>query len=82
MTAFKTTAVLEDARHLRLDQPLTDVVGQVLEVIVMVAEAPAVPASSRPDFQAALGSYYREHPTEERRGSDEWLAELREGEAD
>lgn len=79
MTAFKTTAVLEDARHLRLSEPLTDAVGTVVDVIVMVADTPATPASCGQDFQAALGSYYREYPTEMRRSSDEWLTELREG---
>ena len=83
MTAFKTTAVLEDACHLRLDQPLADAVGKVLNVIVMVEETPVASAvAAGPNFQAALGSCYREHPTETRRGSDQWLAELREGEVD
>lgn len=82
MTAIRTTAVLEDARHLRLNEPLTDAVGTVLNVIVLASPLPTSKLQSGSGFQAALGSYYIEHPAEAPRSTDEWLAELREGETD
>jgi hypothetical protein len=81
MIAIKTTAVLEDARHLRLIEPLSDAVGTVFQVIVMVPSSPHAPTSGNP-FEAALGSYYHDYPNEPQRTTDELMAELREGEQD
>ena len=82
MTAIQTTARLEDARHLRLSQPLPGAVGDLLDIIVMVPAASEHIAVQARVFEEALGSYYREHPTEHPRSSDEWMAELREGDSD
>jgi hypothetical protein len=84
MTAVQTTAVLEDACHLRLSSPLNDAVGTVVQVIVIpISGSETKPIVNRaPDFYAAVGGYYRDYPDEPRRSSDEWMAELREGEQD
>lgn len=81
MIAIETTATVEDERHLHLDQPMPpEMRGSVRLIVLMDEERPeAKPAA---DFHAAIGSYYREHPEEPRRTSDEWLAEMREGERD
>lgn len=80
MTAIQTTARLEDARHLTLAQPLPGAADDLLEVIVMVPDPQSRETVPAFKFQEALGSYYREHPDETRRNSDQWLSEIREGE--
>ena len=81
MTAIETTAVLESGNRLRLTHALPPAAHGTLRLIVLLPETTDAVVTA-PDFENALGSYYREHPLEPRRTSDEWLHELREGEAD
>jgi len=80
MTAVETTATFDGQEHLRLDQPVPDAVsGHRVRVIVLFEDTPMEP-QRKGNFQAAIGSFYRDFPDAQIRDSKEWLAELRESE--
>ncbi len=79
MNAIETTAILEGREHLKLANPLPETLsGNQVRVIVLFEEATKEEREPG-DFQAAIGSYYRDFPDEKVRTSAEWLAQLREG---
>ena len=78
MKAIETTAVFESPNHLRLAREVELASGEIRVVILYQENSPT---KNIPDFEAAIGSYYRDYPDEPIRTADELLGELREGES-
>ena len=81
MTAIEATATVDaDHLHLTLDQPLPEVNGGKVKVIVLFEEEIAVQTGRPVDFTKAIGSYYRDFPNAPRMTTEEWMKMTREGE--
>ena len=80
---IETRGRLVNATRLDLESPLTLTQQVPLRVLLFVeANEDDEKKTSKPDFFAAIGSAYREHPNMPRQTTAEVMRELREGDED